>query len=90
VLTVSAFFLACVRIKKEAFIEIHMTTNDKKNESADQSLENIGELLSNQSVLGEPEPWEKWETQLCLWSIGIGVAGLIILGVLVDLFLLPG
>ena len=66
-----------------------MTTNDK-NEIAHQSLENIDNLLSNQSVLGEPEPWENWETQLCLWSIGIGITGLVILGVLVDLYLLPG
>lgn len=67
-----------------------MTTNNTKNEIDNLSLENVGKLLSNQSVLGEPEPWEKWETQLCLWSIGIGLAGLVILGVLVDLFLLPG
>jgi hypothetical protein len=66
-----------------------MTKNDKKNEMANQSFENNGKLLSNQYVLGEHEPWEKWETQLCLWSIGIGIAGLVILGVLVDMFLLP-
>ncbi|SEP10433.1 hypothetical protein [Nitrosovibrio sp. Nv6] len=67
-----------------------MTTNGMKNGIDNQSLEDVGKLLSNRSVLGEPEPWEKWETQLCLWSIGIGLAGLLILGVLVDLFLLPG
>ncbi|HEU4854341.1 MAG TPA: hypothetical protein VFS89_03535 [Nitrosospira sp.] len=67
-----------------------MTTNNTKNEIYNQSPDNVAELLANQSVLGEPEPWEKWETQLCLWSIGIGIAGLVILGVLVDLFLLPG
>jgi hypothetical protein len=64
-----------------------MTINHVENEN--QSLENVGTLLSSESILGEPEPWESWETQLCLWSIGIGVAGLVILGVLVDLFLLP-
>lgn len=50
----------------------------------------MSSLLPSQSVLGEPEPWESWETSLCLWSIGIGIAALIILGILVDWFLLPG
>lgn len=67
------------------------TTNDADNETYDQSLENdMSRLLPDQSVLGEPEPWESWETSLCLWSIGIGIAALIILGILVDWFLLPG
>ena len=65
-----------------------MTTNHLKNEN--QFLENVSTPLSDESILGEPEPWESWETQLCLWSIGIGIAGLLILGVLVDQFLLPG
>lgn len=60
-----------------------------KNEIDDQLPENAGHSLASESVLGEPEPWESWETSLCLWSIGIGIAGLVILGVLVDLFLLP-
>ena len=64
-----------------------MTMDHVKNEA--QSLENVGTPLSSESILGEAEPWESWETQLCLWSIGIGIAGLVILGVLVDLFLLP-
>lgn len=67
------------------------TTNDADNETYDQSLENdMSRLLPDQSVLGEPEPWESWETSLCLWSIGIGIAALVILGILVDWFLLPG
>lgn len=67
------------------------TTNDADNETYDQSLENdMSRLLPDQSVLGEPEPWESWETSLCLWSISIGIAALIILGILVDWFLLPG
>jgi hypothetical protein len=64
-----------------------MTTNHIKSEN--EPLENAGALLSSESILGEPEPWESWETKLCLWSIGIGIGGLVILGVLVDLFLLP-
>lgn len=67
------------------------TANDADNEIHNPSLENnIGKLLSDQSVLGEPEPWESWETSLCLWSIGIGITALVILGILVDWFLLPG
>jgi hypothetical protein len=42
-----------------------------------------------ESVLGEPEPWESWETQLCLWSFGIGISTLLVLGFLVNKFLLP-
>lgn len=34
------------------------------------------------------EPWEQWETQLVTWSLGIGIVGLVILGVLVDAFIL--
>ncbi|KFI22654.1 hypothetical protein [Nitrosococcus oceani] len=45
--------------------------------------EDIGE-----KALGEFEPWESWETQLCLWSIGIGMTALIVLGTLVNQFLL--
>jgi hypothetical protein len=41
-----------------------------------------------ESVLGEPEPWESWETQLCLWSVGIGIAALVVLGFLINQFLL--
>lgn len=67
------------------------TPNDADNETHNPSLENdMSSLLPDQSVLGEPEPWESWETSLCLWSIGIGIAALIILGILVDWFLLPG
>jgi len=36
-----------------------------------------------------PEPWEPFETQLVGWSIGIGVVGLVILGTLINMFLLP-
>lgn len=39
-------------------------------------------------VLEAPEPWEPWETSLCLWSLIIGIAGLVILGVLINIFIL--
>lgn len=67
------------------------TTHDTNNRVYDPVPENnASKLIPDQSVLGEPEPWESWETSLCLWSIGIGIAALIILGILVDWFLLPG
>lgn len=43
----------------------------------------------NEAVLGEAEPWEDWETRLCLWSLGIGITALVVLGFLVNQFLLP-
>lgn len=46
----------------------------------------VGE--AGESALGEPEPWELWETSLCLWSLVIGIAGLVILGTLINIFLL--
>ncbi len=43
---------------------------------------------SAESVLGECEPWDDWETKLVWWSIGIGIAGLIILGTIINLTIL--
>lgn len=67
------------------------TTNNNDSNIYEQAIENKADtLVANDSVLGEPEPWESWETSLCLWSIGIGSTALIILGFMVDWFLLPG
>ena len=46
------------------------------------------ELTSAEALLGEPEPWEAWETQLVLYSIGIALVGLVLLGWLVNTFIL--
>lgn len=40
-------------------------------------------------VMEKAEPWESWETQLCVWSIAIGLGALVVLGILIDLFILP-
>ncbi len=40
-------------------------------------------------MIDDPEPWEPFETQLVGWSVGIGIAGLIVLGTLVNIYLLP-
>lgn len=42
----------------------------------------------DETVLGEPDPWEPWETKLVLWSLAIGITGLVVLGVLVNILLL--
>jgi hypothetical protein len=44
---------------------------------------------SLKSLLGEPEPWQPWESKLVLGSVAVGIVGLLILGWLVDRFLLP-
>ena len=38
--------------------------------------------------IDEHEPWEAWETKLVTYSIGLGIAGLVVMGVLVNAFLL--
>jgi len=46
------------------------------------------ELRSAEELLGEAEPWEHWETQLVGWSIGIAIVGLVVLGWLINTFVL--
>jgi hypothetical protein len=41
------------------------------------------------ALSGTPEPWERWETTLVLGSIAVGLVGLVLLGWLVDRFILP-
>lgn len=47
-----------------------------------------GGMDMDEAVLGEPEPWAPWETRLVLWSLAIGVVGLVLLGLLVNAYLL--
>jgi hypothetical protein len=42
----------------------------------------------SEALAGEPETWEPWETRLVVWSIAVGAAGLVVLGWLVDRFIL--
>jgi len=46
------------------------------------------ERASAKELLQEAEPWESWESQLVGWSIGIGFAGLIVLGLVINIFIL--
>ena len=55
----------------------------------DTTLPDDAERRSAEALLGEPEPWETWETQLVTWSIGLGLAALVVLGFLINKFLLP-
>ena len=41
-----------------------------------------------EAEIDAPEPWEPFETQLVGWSLGIGVVGLVILGILVNAYIL--
>ncbi len=43
---------------------------------------------ADESTLGECEPWDDWETKLVWWSIGIGIAGLVILGTIINMTIL--
>ncbi len=43
---------------------------------------------SETAEIEAPEPWESWETWLCLGSVVLGTAGLVVLGILVHRFLL--
>ncbi|MFQ5755886.1 MAG: hypothetical protein ACE5H7_07285 [Acidiferrobacterales bacterium] len=52
-------------------------------------MTNGEELAHTEELAGHGEPWEPWETQLVLWSIGLGVAGLVVLGALINAFILP-
>ena len=59
-------------------------------QSATASVQaSVSPSLEHEEVaIDAPEPWEPFETQLVSWSIGIGIAGLIILGTLINIYLL--
>lgn len=57
--------------------------SEHNSESQDALLEKSAEEL-----LGSPEPWEPWETQLVGISIGIAIVGIVILGWLINTFIL--
>ncbi len=40
------------------------------------------------NLFTSPEPWEKWESKLVLYSILLGIAGLVILGALINWLIL--
>ncbi len=48
------------------------------------------ELLeqSAEELLGEAEPWESWETKLVAGSIAIAIVGVVVLGWLINTYIL--
>lgn len=47
-----------------------------------------GKASGEDALSGTPEPWERWETALVVGSLGLGLVGLVVLGWLVDRFIL--
>ena len=47
-----------------------------------------GEIRLQDEMGKQVEPWEKWEGKLVKWSLGIGIVALIVLGTLVNIFIL--
>lgn len=39
-------------------------------------------------AIDAPEPWEGWETRLVVWSVLVGIAGLVVFGTLINIYLL--
>jgi len=48
---------------------------------------NIG-VEGAEEALANPEPWEPWETKLVVWSIGIGLVSLAVLGTIINMTIL--
>ena len=55
----------------------------------EQGPRDLGHDPNDDAFSAAPEAWEPWETKLVLLCIGLGVAGLFLLGWLVDYFILP-
>jgi hypothetical protein len=47
-----------------------------------------GDDADGEALTGAPEAWERWETTLVLGSLGFGLLGLVVLGWLVDRYIL--
>jgi hypothetical protein len=52
-------------------------------------MTNGEELSHSEELAGHGEPWESWETHLVVWSVGVGIGALVILGMLINAFILP-
>jgi len=46
------------------------------------------EAAHSEDMSGHGEPWDAWETQLVMYSIGIGIGSLIVLGALINFTIL--
>jgi hypothetical protein len=50
--------------------------------------EHDAHVVGAEALAGEPEAWESWETRLVVVSLAVGAVGLLVLGWLVDHFIL--
>ncbi len=60
----------------------------EQSATADVQAQVVESLEHAEVAIDAPEPWEPFETQLVSWSIGIGIAGLVVLGTLINIYLL--
>lgn len=65
-----------------------MSTTNTYTSSQSGDATRQQELSSAEALLGEPEPWESWETKLVTYSIGIAIIGLVVLGYLINTYIL--
>ena len=65
-----------------------MSSIDTTDLRVEKTAEQAPELHPDELYASKAEPWADWESRLVLYSIGIGIAGLIILGTLINIFLL--
>ena len=65
-----------------------MTTKHAAGSDEPYDAARSEEDASAGALLQEAEPWESWETKLVGYSIGLAIVGLIILGWLINTFIL--
>jgi len=53
-------------------------------QDSDQAKEMASQAIDSE----EAEPWEKWETKLVLYSVGIGIVVLVVGGLLINMYML--
>ena len=54
----------------------------------EEVVEKAPEIHPDELYSSQPEAWAEWETRLILYSLAIGIGGLVVLGALINLFLL--
>ena len=57
-------------------------------ESAAMGKQSSSEQESLSALTAKAEPWEKWESKLVIYSIVLAIVGLVILGTLINWFIL--
>ncbi|HFB98482.1 MAG TPA: hypothetical protein ENJ62_05020 [Bryobacterales bacterium] len=54
----------------------------------EEVVEQASELHPDELYASKAEPWADWESRMVFFSIGLGVAGLVVLVTLINIFLL--